>query len=171
MNISLSIQSKKNEEISVGNWKNLETSLIFNFPSEISKNWLKYNLIFRLPSNEKEIFREIEFSSENFCLCFKPKNEILKLALDLENFLNSNSKTYRFEPIEPSFELILEKTQSKDDLKLYFWLDNGNLLTDAHFTWDALGLRFMCSIEEIRRFSHNIQQFLQALQDKESPPQ
>ena len=166
MEISLSIKSKKNENISIGDWKNLETSLIFRLSKFITNNWLKYNLKFQLPTNQENNFRYIDFSSENFCLCFKPKNELLKLALGIEKFLNSSSKTYRFEPIEPSFELLLEKTEIQDDIKLYFWLDNGNLLENAHYSWDAIGLRFICSIQELQQFSYNILQFLQVLEDQ-----
>lgn len=138
----LTIRGQKNQEMS-GNWPDLCSSLTFAFApmSEANPNWLQYSIEFKTPT------RKFEFHSENFLLCLQPSDELAQLCSEIKAFLASNQRHYRFEPVEPNFELLLEK-DSEGDLKLTCWIDNGNA-DCSHYTWDALGIRLYVDSEEL----------------------
>jgi hypothetical protein len=140
---SLTIRGQKNLESSDG-WPDLCSFLSFIFedaPTQ-KENWLKYRIKFSSPT------RTLEFASDNFLLCFKPTNELEQLKKELKTFLSSKQKTYRFEPVEPNFELVFEK-DDEGGIKLYCWVDNGNAEC-SHYTWDAIGLRLYCGAQDFK---------------------
>ena len=61
----------------------------------------------------------------------------------------ASSRAFSFEPTEPSFEFILER--SFKGYSFTIWVDAGNVISD-HFTWDGFGLRFFTSKEKIVTF-------------------
>ena len=56
------------------------------------------------------------------------------------------------------FELKLEKIYQEikqdeiNSLKLYLWIDNGNRIKNAFYSWDAFGARLICENSEILSF-------------------
>ncbi|MDJ0626098.1 MAG: hypothetical protein QNJ31_07015 [Candidatus Caenarcaniphilales bacterium] len=115
--------------------KSLSSSLILNIQAlPEDSSWLSCSILFETPS------KTYSFSSSNIVLALKPINELKRLKLELENFLElENLKSYRFEPVEPSFELNFEKIDF-NEFKVLVWVDNANLEFDF-YSWDAIGMR------------------------------
>lgn len=130
---------------------NRESSLILQINEKTSNaQWINYSVIFKTPR------REIKFESENLLLCLSPANELVALKEQLNNFLNNPKQhLYRFEPVEPNFEITLEK-EPEEGLKLTFWMDNGNADCE-YYTWDALGLRLYTDINELIGFVEQLE--------------
>lgn len=84
-----------------------------------------------------------------FAFSISPHNELKNFKQQLSDFLNSTHEKFRFEPYDPSFELIIERTQETDDFKVYFWVDAGNT-SGLEYSWDSLGLRFITNISELK---------------------
>jgi hypothetical protein len=105
----------------------------------------------RLFSNVKpELLREC-------LLCRSPRDEIVDLLAMLSDLLASRTDRLLFEPQEPFFELMIERS-GKHGLKVETWMDAG----DAHtgiYTWDAAGIRFQTT-------SANLERFIQAIQSE-----
>ena len=106
-----------------------------------------------MQSVEKKLIYEKEKDDNgagDYVLALTPVNEIEKIINELNNFLSSEDrKLYSFEPLEPSFELIIER--SHKGFSVTVWVDGGNVISD-HSTWDGLGLRFFTSDEKIKSF-------------------
>jgi hypothetical protein len=142
---------------------NSKVSLEFNLLETITidkASWLNYEIIFRIG---QEAYK---FSSKNrkaitalgtvgeigkFALSIAPYNELESFTKGLQSFLDSNTQSYRFEPADPSFELILERTIDPNEIKVYCWIDAGNT-QQLVYTWDGLGLRFVTSRVSIEEF-------------------
>ena len=145
MTYSVEIRSEKNTKINP-NWPDLKSALKFDFHWQSRTNSLLYQITISTPS------QNLIFNSANFSLT---KEEINKLSAGLQNFLNHKKiQTWRFEPLEPNFELIVSKTKLKG-ITLYFWLDQGNA-DFHHYTWDALGLRFYTNHHDLQTWSEEL---------------
>jgi hypothetical protein len=105
----------------------------------------------RLLSNVKpELLRES-------LLCRSPKDEIGDLLEMLKDLLATRSDRVLFEPQEPFFELMIERS-GRHGLKVETWMDAGDVQTGI-YTWDALGIRFQTT-------SANLEQFIRAIQSE-----
>ena len=119
--------------------------------------WVPYNLIIE-SGNKKVIYKKEDdnYNNGDFVFSLVPSNEIEKLVNEISNFLiQEEGSSYSFEPLEPSFELEVEK--SHKGYSVYIWVDAGNVASE-HYTWDGLGIRFFtteekihCFIEELKR--------------------
>ena len=121
------------------------------FESKHDISWISYRLI--LQSANKKLVYEKEkddTGAGDYVLALTPVNEIKKMSLEIEKFLSSEDKEiYSFEPLEPSFELIIER--SHKGFSVTVWVDGGNVISD-HSTWDGLGVRFFTTEEKIKQF-------------------
>jgi hypothetical protein len=89
-----------------------------------------------------------------FAFAVKPHNELDAFQKSFTNFSNSEKQSFRFEPSDPSFELIIERLPIINDehnFKVYFWVDAGNTKA-LEYTWDSIGVRFICSKECLNSF-------------------
>ncbi|MBI2996160.1 MAG: hypothetical protein HYY52_05575 [Candidatus Melainabacteria bacterium] len=115
------------------------------------KTEIPYKII--LQSAEKKLIYEL--SQENkgagdYVLALKPINEIENLINGIKNFLNDKeTKMFAFEPIEPSFEFILERAHK--GYSAMCWIDAGNVISN-HYTWDGLGIRFFTTEKNLLSF-------------------
>ena len=74
----------------------------------------------------------------DYVLSLRPVNEIENLINGIKSFLTDTNKgLYSFEGLEPSLELILER--SHKGYSATCWVDAGNVISD-HYTWDGFGL-------------------------------
>lgn len=116
-----------------------------------SISWVPYKLI--VNSANKELIYEKkdgDNGSGDYVLALEPVNEVDNLINGISNFVKSDtSKMFSFEAIEPSFELILEK--SYKGYSVICWLDAGNVISD-HYTWDGFGIRFFTNEESLLSF-------------------
>ncbi|MBX9695536.1 MAG: hypothetical protein K2Z81_24340 [Cyanobacteria bacterium] len=90
-------------------------------------------------------------TSEACVLCRRPKDEIVHLAKILSELVEHQRDASQFEPLEPSFELRVER-QSEDGYRVFMWLDKGNVETEI-YRWDSLGIRFFTSGDNLQRFT------------------
>ena len=104
--------------------------------------------VYHFKSQNKEAISNIGTVAQigKFAFVLEPYNELEAFTKSLEKFFQSKQQSFRFEPSDPSFELLIEKLpkiNGKQHYKVYFWLDAGN--TQAlECTWDGLGVRFIC---------------------------
>ena len=128
-----------------------------------SISWVPYKLI--LLSAKKSLTFETESSNKgagDYVLSLKPVNEIDNLISGIQSFLgNENKEMFSFEGLEPSFELIFER--SHKGYAVYFWIDAGNVISD-HYTWDGFGLRFFTSEKNIKSFVNELEKCKRELQ-------
>lgn len=114
-------------------------------------SWVPYKLIIK--SADKELIFEKKDNSKgsgDYVLALEPVNEINNFISGIRNFLDSkSSKMFSFEPLEPSFEFILER--SFKGFSVTCWIDAGNVISD-HYSWDGFGVRFFTSEEKINLF-------------------
>ncbi len=114
-------------------------------------SWIPYKIIFQ--SGEKELTYKLDSKNKgagDYVLALKPINEIENLINGIKNYLkDKESKMFSFEPNEPSFELIIEK--SHKGYSVTCWADAGNVIS-AHYTWDGLGVRFFTTEKNIISF-------------------
>ena len=88
-------------------------------------------------------------------LCRSPRDEIAELVLQLRSLLKQKSNRVLFEPSEPFFELLVERSTTHG-LKVEAWLDAGNAETGV-YTWDAAGIRFHTNTANLERFLREIE--------------
>lgn len=116
-----------------------------------SISWIPYELI--LCSADKEVVYKKENGSKgagDYVLALEPINEVKNLITGIKKFLDSKtSNMFSFEAIEPSFELLLER--SFKGYSVTCWIDAGNVISN-HSTWDGLGIRFFTSEENLLSF-------------------
>lgn len=136
--------------------ENIKTSIeILILKEEVkSKNpisWVPYKIL--LKSADKELSYKKEEGCKgagDYVFALKPVNEIENLIAGIESFLNNQTKSMcSFEPLEPSFELILERSHKGYSASL--WIDAGNVVSD-HYTWDGFGVRFFTTLDKINLF-------------------
>jgi hypothetical protein len=90
-------------------------------------------------------------------LCSSPRDEISELLEMLKDLLATRSDRVLFEPQEPFFELMIERS-GRHGLKVETWMDAGDAQTGI-YTWDALGIRFQTT-------NDNLEQFIRAIQSE-----
>jgi hypothetical protein len=90
-------------------------------------------------------------------LCRSPRDEIGELLEMLKDLLATRSDRVLFEPQEPFFELMIERS-GRHGLKVETWMDAGDAQTGI-YTWDALGIRFQTT-------NDNLEQFIRAIQSE-----
>ncbi len=138
---------------------------LFNQISDDKASWLNYEIIFHMGKTQHK------FSSVNrqaitalgtvgeigkFAFAIKPYNELEAFTKGILNFLKSDTQSsYRFEPADPSFELILERTIDPNEIKVHCWVDAGNT-QQLVYTWDGLGLRFVTTKVSIEKFVESL---------------
>ena len=114
-------------------------------------SWVPYKII--LESSDKKLVYERENNNQgagDYVLSLEPINEIKNIIRGIKVFLESkNQNIFSFEPIEPSFELIIEK--SFKGFTATIWIDAGNVDSD-HYSWDGFGLRFFTNEDKIKMF-------------------
>lgn len=114
-------------------------------------SWVPYKIV--LLSAEKKLVYEKKDNNSgagDYVFALKPVNEIKDMISGIENFLvDLNKQIFSFEPIEPSFEIVIER--SHKGYSFNCWLDAGNVISD-HYSWDGFGLRFFTTEEKIRLF-------------------
>lgn len=148
---------------SSNNHPDSKVSFEINFLDEEKKSnelWISYEIVINC-GRERQVFRSIDKEEMthtgimgrvgHFAFALKPKNEIAILVQQIEKFLNDKERlSINFEPADPSFELIIERTHG-DEYKVYLWIDCGNT-TQLEYTWDARGIRFITTEDNIRQF-------------------
>lgn len=87
-------------------------------------------------------------------VCRTPTDEIESFALQLENLLRGQKQKVGFEPNEPSFEINFERSR-RAGIKVEAWIDAGNAKT-GFYTWDAAGVRFFTTEENLAEFINEI---------------
>lgn len=120
-------------------------------------SWIPYKII--LESSDKKLVYEKENNNQgagDYVFALEPINEIESLINGIKTFLSrdiprnvSTQNMFSFEPIEPSFELIMER--SHKGYSVTCWMDAGNVDSD-HYSWDGFGVRFFTSKEKITDF-------------------
>lgn len=117
--------------------------------------WVPYKIV--LYSSDKQLIYEKEKNTGagDYVLALEPVNEIHNLISGVESFLKNNTKNlFSFEPLEPSFELIMER--SHKGYSVICWVDAGNVNSD-HYSWDGFGIRFFTTEEKIKMFMKELE--------------
>jgi hypothetical protein len=111
-------------------------------------------LNFTSPSEEKQDYegfiKDVTRVADGYLLCRAPKDEVGKLVAQLEKFNRDELSKLVFEPVEPSFELMLER-QHDNEIRASVFVDEGNVLTTIA-RWDSLGLRFFTNQMHVKQF-------------------
>ena len=114
-------------------------------------SWIPYKLL--LHSGDRFlIYEKLENDSGagDYVFSLKPVNEVQNLVDGIKNFLlNEDKSTFLFEPLEPSFEILFER--SHKGFSVHLWIDAGNVISD-HYTWDGFGVRFFTAKKNINSF-------------------
>lgn len=128
--------------------------------------WRNYEVVFN-QGNEHKIFQSIDKIETTptgipgqvgkFAFSVQPQNR-LELFIDLvEKFLeDEEQKQLNYEPADPSFEFILEKSHA-NTIKAYLWVDHGNT-KKLEYSWDALGMRILTNKEQVLKFTNELKQ-------------
>ncbi len=95
-------------------------------------------------------------NEDGYLFCRKPEemDEIKKLCLSIQNFLDEKHQTFEFEPAEPCFELKLERVENFG-VKVHIFVDDGNAKTEIS-RWDAFGLRFFTTDSHLSAFINEL---------------
>ncbi len=93
-------------------------------------------------------------AAEACVLCRSPKDEIAQIVKSLSQLLENKRDSAQFEPLEPSFELRVER-QSEDGYRVFMWLNTGNVETEI-YRWDSLGIRLFTSGDNLQRFTQEL---------------
>ena len=119
--------------------------------NKVAISWIPYKIIFQ--SGEKELTYKLDLKNNgagDYVLALKPINEIENLINGIKSYLeDKEAKIFLFEPNEPSFELIIEK--SHKGYSVTCWADAGNVISN-HYSWDGFGLRFFTTEKNIISF-------------------
>lgn len=111
-------------------------------------------LSFTSPSEDKQEYdgyvQNVDKVADGYLLCRQPRDEIATLVKLLERFVAKEVNSVRFEPLEPSFEFVLDR-QNQDEIRLTVFVDEGNVLTTIA-RWDSLGLRFFTNQSGVEQF-------------------
>lgn len=115
-------------------------------------------LLFTSPSEEKLAYqgfiKNVENVADGYLFCRTPKDEVAQLIEALEGFAQGDAPVFGFEPLEPCFELKLER-RTPDEIRLTIFIDEGNALTDVA-RWDALGIRFFTTKGKLLAFTEEL---------------
>src|SRR5271170_371609 len=97
-----------------------------------------------------------ESPDQEVCLlCRSPDDEVRRLFNLLSDLVEDRRQKIMFEPAEPSFEVIMEKTSDKG-IAVEIWVDSGNSST-GFYRWDAMGARFFTNAQNLRQFMDGLQ--------------
>lgn len=143
MNYILQINNKNFGDNSYGN-DNLSHSYLKFELKDLGTSWIGYSIEF---GSQKHT---ISLEHNNLVFC---KKDLLNFHKKLNKLLNQEIHSFRFEPIEPNFEITFTQSHLSNNIHLIFWLDNTNYLDNSYYAWDALGTRFYCtqqSLESVR---------------------
>lgn len=122
--------------------------------------WIPYEI------NLVSANKMISYSSDHkdlgdYVLSLKPVNEVELLINGINDFLNDeNKKMFSYEGLEPSFEIVFEKSHA--GISSTIWVDAGNVISD-HYSWDGFGLRFFTSKEKINIFVTELKNEMQEI--------
>jgi hypothetical protein len=94
-------------------------------------------------------------SVQESLLCRKPRDEVRILADSLKEVLEAKSKRALFEPAEPFFELMVERSE-RHGLKVEVWLDAGSAESGI-YTWDASGIRLHTNEDKLAQFIRELE--------------
>jgi hypothetical protein len=104
-----------------------------------------------------------------FAFIIEPHNELEIFSQDLLAFLENKRQSFTFQPADPSFEIIIERIQNpltkQDEFKVYCWVDAGNT-NQLEYTWDGIGIRFLCSEENLKSFCNDFAISLLSIQQQ-----
>lgn len=148
--------------------KNIETQVSFAIElleqkTEQNQTWQYYkihlnngNEAYSFESINKKTISAVGTVAEigKFAFAISPHNELEAFQKSFESFLQSDKHSFRFEPSDPSFELIIERLpiiNNEHNFKVFFWVDAGNTKA-LEYTWDSIGVRFICSKESLDGF-------------------
>lgn len=145
---------------------NLEIILLKDtIKSKINISWISYKLILQSGDKNLSYEKENDKGSGDYVFALTPVNEIENFISGIESFLKSKtSKMFSFEPLEPSFEIILERGEK--GYAVHLWLDAGNVISN-HFTWDGFGIRFFTNLENIELFINELKHEVEGLFQRE----
>ncbi len=138
--------------------ENVLSSFEFNFLREHIKKkpelcWIPYQLNLKSGCNSlsfKSLPENLKIQSAgDYVLAIEPVNEIEKLIQGINEVLKNERNLFSFEPLEPSFELIVEK--SHNGFSINIWVDSGNVISN-HYSWDGFGIRFFTTEENLIKF-------------------
>ena len=119
--------------------------------NKVAVSWVPYRIL--LQSGEKKLTYELDpkiKGAGDYVFALKPMDEIGNLINGIKTFLkNKETKMFSFEPNEPSFELVVER--SHKGYSVTCWADAGNVISN-HYTWDGMGLRFFTTEEKLNSF-------------------
>lgn len=145
-NSPCSIEIKLLDEITINNnkWLNYEIELKVNEQS------------YQFKSQNKTATTALGTKAEigKFAFAISPHNELETFGQQLEQFLAGKQKKFRFEPYDPSFELIIERIENPEQgtgerFSVNFWIDAGNS-TNLEYSWDGLGMRFVTNLNSLQ---------------------
>ena len=127
---------------------------------------LNFDIVFHLGTEHKT------FSSQNkqeqtqtgimgqvgkFAFNLSPRNGLDDLSNMISKFItNQKQQSMIFEPLDPSFEINIERTQIPGEYKFYCWVDAGNT-QHLEYSWDAQGIRFIVTEQELTMFTQALQ--------------
>jgi hypothetical protein len=111
----------------------------------------------RLVSGSHRISTSDAARGDQCLLCRKPQDEIAKLLYLLNELRHFRLNKISFEPAEPFFELNLERSPNHG-LKVEAWLDAGNTAESSIYTWDAMGIRFHTTEDNLANFIRDLEQ-------------
>lgn len=134
--------------------------LIDNLTDKKDISWIPYTLNL-ISANKELLYKKEDGGTGDYVFALTPVNEIERLIEGARYFLNNeSSKGYSFEPLEPSFELIVERSHKGYSINV--WVDAGNVISD-HYTWDGFGLRFFTTKEKIDNFLLDLEKEIKEL--------
>lgn len=117
--------------------------------------WVNYEILINTGEDKQVFGSKFPASSEDvlgkFVFAIAPHNRLELFIESIEKFLRNEDQTeFIFEPADPSFELIIKKSHI-GGFQVYLWIDSGNT-KQLRYTWDAKGIRFYSSKENIEEF-------------------
>jgi len=105
---------------------------------------------------EQSAFADYAKVASGYLLCRKPKDEVKGLVDQLSHIVDGKSSHAIFEPLEPSFELTV-LFEGSENVRVTIFVDEGNVET-AVCRWDALGLRFFTTRNNLLTFINELKQ-------------
>jgi hypothetical protein len=84
-------------------------------------------------------------------LYLRPENELRLLAQGISG--RPTDSEFRFEPREPSFEMVLMPAVATGHAILQWWQDMGR----DHASWEARGVRLLCTQDDLLGFGEQLE--------------
>lgn len=146
INSPCSIEIKLLDEVTVDDnkWLNYEIELKMN------------DSTYQFKSQNKTATTALGTTAEigKFAFAISPHNELETFQQQFKQFLETDQNKFRFEPYDPSFELIIERAENPEKntgerFKVAFWIDAGNS-TNLEYSWDGMGIRFVTELNSLQ---------------------